>query len=101
MQSLRDMVQENFRAAYETLEVKILESISQYNAQATRQYEENKEPIAVQYQAICVVNARVDNIEQDQERHQFEINELQQQLDTQEGHVNQLDEVHSTVHPDI
>ena len=101
MQSLRDMVQENFRAAYETLEVKILESISQYNAQTTRQVEENKEAIVVQYQAVGVVNARVDNIEQDQERHQFELNELQQQLDTQEGHVNRLDEALATVHPDI
>lgn len=85
LHSLKDMVQEQFRTAYENIEQKLLGSIRDHVRTSEQQYEENKEGIAI-------VSARVDNVEQDIERHQFEIENISEDLETHSGHINRIDE---------
>ena len=88
--SLKDMVQEQFRAAFENIERKMIESLSDHIRTSDQQYEENKE-------AIAIVSARADNIEQDIERHQFEIENLNDDAETISGHINRIDEALSII----
>jgi predicted nucleic-acid-binding Zn-ribbon protein len=91
------MVQEQFRAAYENIEAKLIDSLANHVRTSQQQHEENKE-------AIAVVSARADNIEQDIERHQFEIETLHDDIETHSGHINRIDEAignltHARVQP--
>ena len=90
LHSLRDMVQEQFRAAYENIEAKLIDSLREHVRTSEQQYEENKE-------AIAIVSARADNIEQDIERHQFEIENLNDDIETHSGHINRIDEAISNL----
>jgi hypothetical protein len=97
LHSIKDMVREQFREAYENIEAKLIDSLTNHVRTSQQQYEENKE-------ATAVVSARADNIEQDIERHQFEIESLNDDIETHSGHINRIDEAignltHARVQP--
>ena len=83
--SLKDMVQKQFRTAFDNIETKLIERIREHARTSDQQFSENKE-------AIAIVSARTDNNEQDIERHQFEIENISEDISTHIGHINRIDE---------